>query len=356
MKKLISVILTTAMLMTLALGLVACGNKEGDGDKTIHLLNWGEYLDPDLKEEFKKRTGITIRETPVTSNEEMLIKLEADDCPYDMCIPSDYAVERLIAKNKLAQIDFNNIPNMKNIDPRYIELSKAFDPENKYSVPYTWGVLGILYNTTMVDEEDLGSWDILWNEKYSGKIYMYDSVRDSMAAALCKLGYDLNTLDPDEINAAADELIKAKALARAWVTDDVKDNMIQASGAIALVYSGDAVWTMEPDEGNSDLEFYVPEEGSNIYFDNMVIPVNSKKKALVEEFINFLLDPEIATQNTEFIGYSSPNLAVADLIDEVFLECSAYNISAEDISRCKIFRDLGENIKLYNDAWDRVHK
>ena len=365
MKKTVSILLSALMLITAAFALVSCKSSDGEGDatpndnsgdKTLYLLNWGDYLDKSVKDEFKELTGITIKETPVTSNEEMIIKLDTDDCPYDLCIPSDYAVERLIAKNRLAEIDFSNIPNITNIDPEFLKLSESFDPGNKYSVPYTWGVLGVLYNTTMVDEEDLGSWDLLWNEKYAGKIFMYDSIRDSMAAALCKLGYDLNTVNEDEINAAADELIAAKPLIRAWLTDDVKDSMCLGSGAAALVYSGDAVWSMDPDEGSDVLEFYVPKEGSNIYFDNIVITANSPRKAMAEQFINFLLDGDIATRNTEYIGYSSPNMKVAENIDEFFLNCSAYNISAEDVARCKIYHDLGENISLYNAAWDRIHK
>ncbi|MBQ4429200.1 MAG: ABC transporter substrate-binding protein [Clostridia bacterium] len=352
MKKIVSLILASAMLMALAAfipALTAC-----DSSKTINLLNWGEYLDPELKTEFKKRTGITVNEKPVTSNEEMLQLLEADDCPYDLCIPSDYAVQRLIKGGKLAEINYDNIPNIKNIDKKYIDITNGFDPGNKHSVPYTWGVLGVLYNTTMVDEADLGSWDLLWNEKYKGEILMYDSIRDAMAAALCRKGYSLNTVNEAEINEAANDLIADPSLYQAWVTDEVKEIMIGGGAAIALVYSGDAVWMMEPEEGNTDLEFYVPKEGSNIYFDNFVIPVNSKKNELAEQFINFLLDPEVAAQNTEYIFYSTPNTEVPALLGEFLSECSAFNIPAEDVANCDIYKDLGEDIKLYNTAWDMV--
>ena len=351
MKKIVSLVLAAAMILVLVPALVAC-----DSSKTLNLLNWGEYLDPELKAAFKKETGITIKETPVTSNEEMLIQLEADDCPYDLCIPSDYAVERLISKNRLAEINYDNIPNIANIDEKFMKLSSVFDPGNKYSVPYTWGVLGILYNTKMVDEADIGSWDLLWNEKYSGEIYMYNSIRDAMAAALCKCGYSINTSNEDEINAAADALIEMKPIVQAWLTDDVKESMIAESGAIALVYSGDAVWCMDPDEGNEDLSFYVPSEGSNVYFDNIVIPANTKKKDMAEQFINFLLDPEVAAQNTEYIGYSSPNAKVPELLDEFFIDNPAYSISDEDVARCEIFHDLGDKIEIYEAAWDRVNK
>ncbi len=354
MKKIIALVLTAVMALSILPLLAACNNA-----KTINLLNWGDYLDPDLIDAFKKETGYSVKETNVTSNEEMLIQLDQDDCPYDMCIPSDYAVERLIAKGRLAEIDYANIPNIKYIDRDLLEKCTVFDPGNKYSVPYTWGILGVMYNTKLVDEADLGSWDLLWNEKYAGQIYMYNSIRDSMAAALIKCGYDINTDNEQEINEAADALIelRQKGIVQAWLTDDVKDNMVNEDGAIALVYSGDAVWSMNvEDGGNADLSFYVPEEGSNIYFDNIVIPVNSKKKAMAEEFINFLLDPENAAKNTEFIGYSSPNTEVAALIDEFFTGNPAYSFSEEQKNRCEIFRDLGDKIEVYEKAWDRVFK
>ena len=354
MKRIIALALTVIMALSILPLLTAC-NKAN----TINLLNWGDYLDPELIEAFKQQTGYTVKETNVTSNEEMLIQLDQDDCPYDMCIPSDYAVERLISKGRLAQIDTNNIPNMKYLDKDLLSKCEVFDPGNKYSVPYTWGILGIMYNTKMVDEADIGSWDLLWNEKYAGKIYMYNSIRDSMAAALIKCGYDINTDKEDEINEAADALIelRQKGIVQAWLTDDVKDNMVNEDGAIALVYSGDAVWSMNTEDGgNEDLSFFVPEEGSNIYFDNIVIPANSKKKAIVEQFINFLLDPENAAKNTEFIGYSSPNTEVADKIDEFFTKNPAYSFTEVQKNSCTIFRDLGDKVEMYEKAWDRVFK
>lgn len=349
MKRITAALMSLLMIVLLLPVFSGCSS-----ENTLYILNWGDYLDPELKDLYKERTGITIKEKVVTSNEEMLIQLEAEDCPYDLCIPSDYAVERLINEGLLAEIDHSRLSNLENIDEIYMNLD--FDPENKYSIPYTWGVLGVLYNTTMVDEADLGSWDILWNEKYEKEIFMYDSVRDSMAVALLYCGYDINTRNADELNAAADALIAQKPLVKAWLTDDVKDSMINGTGALAVVYSGDAVWCCDPEEGNPDLDFFVPEEGSNIYFDNMVIPVNSSRKSMAEDFINFLLDPEIAAQNTEFIGYSSPNTGVLPILGEDWESNHMYNIPADVVAKCVIFRDLDDDIELYNSAWDRVFK
>ena len=343
-RTIVFLLIAVMMLSVLPLASVGCMNSA----TTINLLNWGDYLEPELKTEFKKLTGITIKEKNVTSNEDMLVLLQQEDCPYDLCIPSDYAVERLIKGGWLAEINHDNIPNLVNIDPDYLDL--PFDPGNKYSVPYTWGVLGVLYNKTMVDEEDLGSWDILWNPKYANQIYMYNSIRDTMAVALGYCGYDINTVNPDEINAAADALI-----AQTWLEDDIKDSMINGSGALAVVYSGDAVWCADPDEGNPDLDFFVP-EGSNIYFDNMVIPKNSQKKELVEQFINYLLDPEVAARNTEFVEYSSANAKVLDILGDDWKNNHTYNIPKEDLETLVIFRDLDANMELYDAAWDRVFK
>ena len=346
MKKLVSLLLAAAMLALVVPVFTGCSS-----DKTLNLLNWGDYLEPSLKDEFKRRTGITIKEKVVTSNEEMMIQLQADDCPYDLCIPSDYAIERMIGEGRLAKIDCSSLKNYENIGEAYRNL--AYDPTNEYSVPYTWGVLGILYNNTMVDEADLGHWNVLWNEKYSQEIYMYDSVRDAMAAALIYCGYDINTDNADEIKQAADALIEQKPLVKAYLTDDVKDSMIQGSGALALVYSGDAVWCMQE---NEDLGFFVPEEGSNIYFDSIVITATSSKKEMAEQFIDFLLEPEVAAKNIEFIGYSSANTKVLDILGDEWANNTAYNVPEEAVKKSVIYRDLSDKIDIYNAQWDRIFK
>lgn len=347
MKKIIAILLTVAMLAATATMLVGC-NK----DNTIYVLNWGDYIDPELVTRFEEETGYKINYTSMTSNEEMLIKLESPDCIYDLCFPSDYVIEKLIAKDLLAEINLENIPNVKSIDEKFLDLS--FDPDNKYSVPYMWGTVGILYNTTMVDEP-VDSWDILWDEKYAGQILMYDSMRDSIGITLLKLGYDINTRNEDEINAARDELIAQKSIRKGFFGDDAKDTMIGNGGALAVVYSGDAVLCCDPEEGNADLAYAVPMEGSNVWFDNMVIPKTSKKQEIVEEFINFLCDPEVAMQNSQYIGYSTPNKDALALMDESWLEDETYNPPQEILDRCQIFHDLGEFVSVFEAAWERVY-
>ncbi len=347
MKKVVSVCLAVIIAALPVLFLCACA----DSANTIYVLNWGDYIDPDLIKRFESETGYKIIYNTLTSNEEMLIKLSSSDCIYDLCFPSDYVIEKLIAQELLAELNYENIPNMSNIDKRFLDLE--FDPDNTYSVPYMWGTVGILYNTTMVDEP-VDSWDILWDEKYSGQILMYDSMRDSIGVALLKLGYDLNTRSEAEVGEAVAALNEQKPIRKGLFGDDIKEIMIDGSGALAVVYSGDAVFCCDEDEGNPDLAYAVPKEGSNVWFDNMVIPESSDNKAAVEAFINFLCQADVAMQNSQYIGYSSPNEAALKLMDDDWLNDETYNPPADVLDRCVIFKDLGDFVSVYESAWQQV--
>ena len=357
MKKFVAVLLTCVMLLALA----ACtgSNEEeadysfADGDQyeyiggSLNILNWGEYIDPELIEIFEEETGVTVNYTEMTSNEEMLIKLRSPDCVYDMCFPSDYIIEQLIASDMLLELDKSKIPNIKNIEERMYGFTDVFDPGNKYSVPYMWGTVGILYNKTMVDEE-VNSWDILWNEKYAGEIWQYDSVRDAIAVSLLRLGYDINTRNPDEVKEAKDELIKQIPLLKGLGTDNIRGSMENGKAALAVIYSGDAFACMDE---NEDLDYVVPDEGSNVWFDNVVILKSAKNTEAAHAFINFLNDANLAARNTEFIFYSTPNGAAMDLLDEYYTENETFNPSDETLSRCSVFHDLGDFVNVFNDAW-----
>lgn len=349
MKKIIPLILCVILIASiLPFSLVACN----DSDKIVYLLNWGDYLDKEVKDEFRERTGITIRETIVSSNEEMLERLEREDCKFDLCIPSDYAVERLIKGGWLTELNFDNIPNFKNIDEYYLDL--PYDRGNRYSIPYFWGVMGILYNKTMVDEADLGSWDVLWNEKYEGKIYMYNNIRDTLAVGLGYCGYSINSTDPDELDEAADALIAQKPLVKGWGTDDNKDNMIEGLGVLAMLYNGDAMWCIDPEDGNPDLGFFFP-KGSNFFIDNFTIPKNAEHKKNAEKFINYLLEPEVAVKNIETVGYSTPNKEALALLGEEWTSNPIFNIPKEQLDTLEIQRDIGDAIELYEREWTRIN-
>ncbi len=365
MKKILALTLAAFMLIALA----ACGGNTpsgsddepdysfADGDQYEHIggklniLNWGEYIDEELIAIFEEETGVEVNYMEMTSNEEMLIKLRSADCVYDMCFPSDYIIEKLIADDLLLPLDMDKIPNAKNIAPRMLEITNGFDPGNKYSLPYMWGTVGILYNTTMVDEE-VDSWDILWNEKYSGQIWQYDSVRDAIAVSLLRLGYDINTRNADEVNQAKDELIKQIPLLKGLGTDDIRTSMKNNMAALAVIYSGDA---FDACTENEDLAYVVPKEGSNVWFDNVVIPKSAQNVEAAHAFINFINDANLAARNTEYIFYSSPNQGAIDLLDEEFRSNEIFNPSDEVLSRCSVFHDLGDFVEVFNNAWSEYH-
>lgn len=341
--------LLLALLMCVSLAVAGCGGNSGK--VTINVLNWGDYIDEDLLDQFTEQTGIEVKYTTMANNEEMLVKLQSPDCIYDVCFPSDYIIEKLIAQDLLHELDKSNIPNLPNIDERFLNLD--FDPDNKYSVPYMWGTVGILYNTTMVDDP-VDSWSILWNEKYAQKILMYDSMRDTIAVALLYLGKDINTRDAADIAAAQQALIDQKPLVLAYLGDSIKESMINGEAALAVVYSGDAIWCSDPEEGNPDLAYAVPNEGSNVWFDNIVIPKTSQHTAEAEAFINFLCDAQVAKQNTEYIGYSTPNAEALKLLDSSYIDNPTYNPPQEVLDRCALFHDLGDFVSAYEEAWNNV--
>lgn len=343
------VALLLALLMCVGMVVAGCG--DNSQKVTINVLNWGDYIDEDLLDQFTEQTGIEVKYTTMASNEEMLVKLQSPDCIYDVCFPSDYIIEKLIAQDLLHKLDKDNIPNITNIDPRFMNLD--FDPDNQYSVPYMWGTVGILYNTTMVDDP-VNSWSILWNEKYAQKILMYDSMRDTIGVALLYLGKDINTRNEADIEAAEQALIDQKPLVLAYLGDSIKESMINGEAALAVVYSGDAIWCADPEEGNPDLAYAVPDEGSNVWFDNIVIPKTSQHTAEAEAFINFLCDAEVAKQNTEYIGYSTPNAAALALLDSSYTDNPTYNPPQSVLDRCALYHDLGDFVSVYEKAWNNV--
>ena len=318
----------------------------------VVVYNWGEYLDPEVLTMFEEETGIDVVYEEFETNEILYPKISSGAIAYDVICPSDYMIQRMIENGLLAEINFDNIPNVKNIGKDYIEQSRQFDPENKYSVPYCWGTVGILYNKTMVDEP-ITSWSVLWDEKYKDNILMQDSVRDAFGVTLKYLGYSLNSTDLDELTEARDLLIKQKPLVQAYVIDQVRDKMIGNEAAIGVIYSGEAIYTQME---NPDLEYVIPEEGSNIWIDSWVIPKNAENKENAEEFINFLCRPEIALMNFEYITYSTPNIEARKLIEDEAIRNS--EIAFPDLSKydnLETFQYLGtEADQTYGELWNQV--
>ena len=318
----------------------------------VVVYNWGEYLDPEVLTMFEEETGIDVVYEEFETNEILYPKISSGAIAYDVICPSDYMIQRMIENGLLAEINFDNIPNVKNIGKDYMEQSRQFDPENKYSVPYCWGTVGILYNKTMVDEP-ITSWSVLWDEKYKDNILMQDSVRDAFGVTLKYLGYSLNSTDLDELTEARDLLIKQKPLVQAYVIDQVRDKMIGNEAAIGVIYSGEAIYTQME---NPDLEYVIPEEGSNIWIDSWVIPKNAENKENAEKFINFLCRPEIALMNFEYITYSTPNIEARKLIEDEAIRNS--EIAFPDLSKydnLETFQYLGtEADQTYGELWNQV--
>lgn len=345
MKKILKALLVFTLAISMILGLSGCG---GEQRTQLKVYNWGDYIDQSVLEEFEEKYNIDVIYDEFATNEEMYAKIKAGANDYDILIPSEYTIKRMIDEDMLYKIDLNNIPNYKYIDDKFKNL--AFDPNNEYSVPYMWGTVGILYNKTMV-KEPVDSWKILWNEKYSKQILMLDSLRDSIGITLKMLGYSLNTKSDSELNEAKEALMKQKPLVLAYVGDEVKDKMIGGEAALAVVWSGDAMYMKRE---NPDLEYVVPKEGSNMWFDSIVIPKTSQHKKEAEMFINFLCEAEIAYKNADYIGYSTPHTEALKMLPEEVREDKAAYPSDEELANCEVFEDLGDSLSKYDRIWTEV--
>ena len=296
-------------------------NKFRNQGVTLNVYNWGEYISVDDGEdgafdtiaEFEKLTGIDVVYSTFSTNEELYAKLKmGGGSQYDIIIPSDYMVSRMINEGMLTKLNYDNIPNIASIrsDLRLAGSSRAAD----YSVPYLWGIVGIIYNTTLVDpEDDVHTWDILWNEKYANNILMFQNSRDTVGIALKRLGYSFNTTDEEEIRHAAQTLVNQKPIVQAYVMDEIFDKMIGGEAALAPYYAGDAIVMMQD---NPDLAFAVPVEGTNLFVDSMCIPADSKNKEAAEMFINYMCETLVALKNAEYVGYATPHTQAFTYLDE----------------------------------------
>ncbi len=337
----------TLLILGIVITLFAGCGKNTDR-VTINVYNWGDYIDEDTIRDFEKIYNIRVNYDQFATNEEMYVKIKSGSSKYDVLFPSDYMIERMIEEDLLHKIDLNNIPNYKYIESHFKNLD--FDPNNEYSVPYFWGTMGILYNKTMVDEE-VDSWKILWDEKYQDEIFMLDSQRDSIGITLKMLGYSLNTIDEDELEKAKEALIEQRPLVLAYVIDEVTDKMVAGEGALAVVWSGDAVAAMRQ---NPDLDYVIPKEGSNLWFDSMVIPKNSEHKEEAELFINYMCETDVAYRNADYVGYSTPHIEARKKLDPKIRDSEVAYPDMESLDNCEIFHHLGKDLKLYDRIWTDI--
>lgn len=344
MKKRVLLLLLIVLLLVSVTGCGSDSSSKSNGE--VNVYNWGEYIDESLLDDFEEETGIAVNYKTFETNEQLYAVLKAGGSSYDVIIPSDYMIGRLVGEDMLEELNFDNIPNFELLSDQYLGLE--FDPFNEYSVPYTSGTVGIIYDTKVVTEE-VTSWSILFDEKYSDQILMFDNSRDAMGIALKYLGYSLNTTDENELREGYGLLKKQGDILQAYVMDQIFDKLESGEAAIGPYYAGDYLTMLE---GNSDLAFVLPEEGANWFVDSMCIPKGAENKENAEAFINYMCSTDVSLANAEYLGYTSPNGEVKDLIK---LDDTARSIiypSEEILSRCEVFLNLPtETLDLYDELW-----
>ena len=346
MKKILALLLALTLAVAMSIPALAESDKPFAGTQ-LKVYNWYDYIDESVLGIFEEETGIHINYVNFSQNEDMYTKLSTGAEIYDVIFPSEYMIERLIKEDLLAELNLDNIPNMANVLPSL--LDPTYDPGNAHSIPYMWGTLGIVYNTEMVSEP-ITSWTALLDENYAGSIFMMDSVRDTVGLALKTLGYSMNSHDEDELAAAGEWLMNQRdsGVVGGYILDQAKDMMANDEAAMAVMYSGDALYAMEK---NDKLVYVIPDEGSNIWVDGMCVPKVSENKEAAECFINFLCRPDIARMNMEYIYYSSPIQQVVDGLSEEELASTAMNPTDDMVSRCEYYNDISDVAYLYDDIW-----
>ncbi|MBE6548487.1 MAG: spermidine/putrescine ABC transporter substrate-binding protein [Ruminococcaceae bacterium] len=380
MKKIISTFLFVTLICMLCVPLTSCESKkesktENSEVTTLYVYNWGEYISDGSEgtldvntmfEEWYFETygqKIKVNYSTYSSNESMYAKISSGSVNYDVIVPSDYMIERMIKEDLIAPLDYDNIPNAQNILPEFqnaeYDPDKNADGYNDYSVPYLYGMIGIIYNTTMVDEADTGSWDLMWNEKYAGNILQFNNSRDAFGSAQYSMG-DVNLVNSDseeDWRRALEKLKEQKPILQGYVMDEIYNKMENGSAAIAAYYAGDF---MAMYENNNDLEFFYPEEGTNLYVDAMCIPKSSQNKLIAERYINYMLSEEPAVANAEYTYYASPNRVVRD--NEEYIEYmneikeGGYDLMYDtDAIPTSSYRNLsGEKLLLINTLWEEL--
>ena len=350
MKKVICVVLSVLLAVSCLAGLSGCGSSK---KTTLYVYNWGQYISEgddgslDVIAAFEEAyPNIRVQYSTYDSNEIMYSKLANGGITVDVIIPSDYMIGRMVQEGMLEELNFSNIPNYQYIDDSFKNTS--YDPENKYSVPYTWGTVGIIYNTKYVDEADVTGWELLWNEKYAGKILIFDNSRDAFGIAEYLLGYDVNTTDEAELQACAAKLAEQKPVVQQYVMDQIFDAMENEEAWIAPYYAGDYLTMVEE---NPDLAFYRPTaQGYNMFIDAMCIPTCCQEKEAAEAFINFLCSPEISSANMEFLGYSVPSTAAKELMDPEVAGSEVAYPDADTLTTGTSFNFLPEETSRYMES------
>lgn len=327
----------------------------------LYVYNWGEYIDEDVITQFEEETGIKVTYDMFETNEEMYPIIEAGAVMYDVVCPSDYMIQKMVENGLAQELNLANIPNLEYIDDTYLEKSQSFDPQNKYSVPYTWGTVGIIYNVQRLEElgiEPPTHWTDLWDPRLKGEILMQDSVRDALMVALKMNGHSLNSTDPAELEEAKNLLLEQKPLVQAYVVDQVRDKMLNGEAAVGVIYSGELLYLQEEAELlelDHELKYVIPEEGSNVWIDAWVIPHNAQNKENAEKWINFLCRPDIALKNFEYITYATPNAGAFELLDEETQTNKSVFPDNDVLENCEVYQYLGTDADdAYSALWKEI--
>ena len=345
-------ILALILVSCMTLGVAGCGggNKK---DENVYVYSWGDYLNPEVLQLFEKETGIHVILDEFDTNESMYPRIAEGAVHYDVLCPSDYMIQKLISNDLIQPLDFNKLPDAKKyIGEEFFKQAESFDPGNKYSVPYCWGTVGIIYDKTKVTDP-VDSWNILWNEKYKGQILMQDSARDALMIPLKIMGKSLNETDKEVLAKAQEMLVAQKPLVQAYVVDEVKDKLINSEAAMGVVFSGEApIILME----NPNMAFSIPKEGTNFWIDGWVITKDSQNVDNAHKFIDFMCRPDIAAKNFEHLGYSTPNIGVRELVEDEELKNSSIAFPSPDVYKGQeTYKYLGNQMdEYYNSLWMKV--
>lgn len=349
MKKLQSLFIgILVIILILFLGVQQLEKASGmAGADTLTIYNWGDYIDPDLLRKFEKESGYKVNYETFDSNEAMFTKIQQGGTAYDITIPSEYMIQKMMKEKMLLPIDHKKLEGLENIDERFLNLD--FDPQNKYSIPYFWGTLGIIYNDKFIVKDEIKHWDDLWKPELKDNVMLIDGAREVLGLSLNSLGYSLNSKNNQELRAATDKLNKLTTNVKAIVADEIKMYMINEESAVAVTFSGEAAEMLA---SNEHLHYVIPAEGSNLWFDNIVIPKTAKNIKGSYDFINFMLRPENAAQNAEYIGYSTPNKIAEKLLPEEISSDEQFYPNDEVIKHLEVYEDLGAKyLGIYNDLF-----
>jgi len=323
------------------------------GKNVLNIYNWGDYIDPALIKQFEKESGIKVVYQTFDSNEAMLTKIEQGGTTYDIAVPSDYAIAKMIDEKLVLPIDHQKIPNLKNIDSRFLDLS--FDPKNKYSIPYFWGTVGIVYNKDLIGKKPT-SWKDLWDPKLKNQILLADGAREVIGMSLNSLGYSLNETNESKLQEAKANLMRLTPNVKAIVGDEIKLLLANEEAGLGVVWSGDAHEIMSE---NDKLDYVIPKEGSNVWFDNIVIPKTAKNVKGAHQFINFMLRPDISAKNADYVGYSTPNKEGLKLLDKSVRTDKRFYPDKQVTDTLEVYENLGKKMLAhYNELFleFKMHK